>query len=255
MGGMDWAIWRAIRRFWSFDRIAAALGFALTLAGLLGQRYYVEPAADRLGALMSDLARQRGQSKMLRAALALDDFTSQNRSAVFALRAGPTRTDAANEALIALQRQSLERRHDGARAFIAALGAARDIPYAQTQARYQALVEQERREGTLASFSAANDFEAQLSESAMKDVGAERISMTKLQYARVAARKEASARAWLLALSTSLASSLLFLGAFRTTGAPAPRPVADPHAAALAALVQARDALARAPQPTEARAS
>jgi hypothetical protein len=236
----------------SWDGLAVLLGFALTLISLVGGQIYLEPSLRAVTSIDSQIAAKRARVKALRAANALNDFTSQLGSAVFSVQPGPNRAPAGAATLGQLEHRSLLRRHDGARAFIAALGLAGEIDFPTASAAYEKLVGAESRDFTLENFRAANIFIGDISNKVVRDWGEETTRITALQRSRFAARREADQRSLILVLVSALGSSLVFVATLKASGgvkpaAPAPKsdkPVAVSDLLA-AALIETRARIAR----------
>ena len=59
--------------WWSSDRIAILVGFALTIVSLIGGQAYVEPAIQAATAIDQEIAAKRARMMIIDDAVALDD--------------------------------------------------------------------------------------------------------------------------------------------------------------------------------------
>jgi hypothetical protein len=242
-----------------WEGLAIFLGFALTLSSLIAGQTYLEPVSA-VTSIDSQIAAKRVRVKALRAANALNDFASQLGSAVFSVQPGPNRDPGSAATLGQLEHRSLVHRHDGARAFLAALGLTGEIDFPSVSAAYEKLVAAESRDFTFENFSAANVFIGDISNKVVKDWGEETLRITALQKSRFAARREADQRSLILVLVSTLGSSLIFHVTMKATASaraadPAPKgnePVADLLAAA---LTETRARIARASGSLQSQSS
>jgi hypothetical protein len=230
-----------LRTGWSWEALAVLIGFALTLTSLVGGQFYLAPALQSVGTIDSEIAASQAKVKMTRAALALDNLTQQLGGNVFSVQPGAERDPAGAEALLALEQRRFAHRHDGVRAFIAELGVAGEVDFSSASAAYSALVDAEKRNFTLQTYQATNDFEAKLATQTTNDEIAELAHVAALQRSRPAARGESERRALLLALASSLGAASLMIAALKaSSGAPTPRPPAEePRETAVALLAEA----------------
>ena len=194
------------------ERVSLALGFGLTLLGLLGAQFYLGPAQDRAGRLADDLAKARSQVQILSTAQALDNAFGELGSMIFALNANEASDQDQANAIRALQRRSIDRRHEGVRTYLAQLGLAGVIDYRAMSGAYDKLVADETRELTLATYQAANAFEGDLAMAIVRKSGEKAMDAIRLHSEWVQAERDAS-RHGLILMAVSMAGLALVFAA------------------------------------------
>lgn len=201
----------------TLPRLAIFFGFALTLLSALGQEFYVAPAARRTGDIDADIDAARTKARLMRSALAVDELMLQSGGLVFAVRADFTHNPVGAEMIAELERRALDGRHEGVKAFLAELAALGEVDYAALDARYETLVETERRDFTIETYRAANAFEADLASQATTDEGVAAMRAVTLRPGRRVAQDEAQRRELSLLALGLAGSSFVFLAAMAQT--------------------------------------
>jgi hypothetical protein len=153
-GGASWLLSR--------NAAVAALGFVLSLIGALGSAFYLEPAQKSEDAASQQIALEGAQAQMLRAATAYDDLAGHLGSLLFTVSLAPGVSDDERAAIGDLMRRAMDHRHDGVRAYLAALGVVGAIDYQAESSRYGSLVAAEKANFNIDTYRAANAFEGDL---------------------------------------------------------------------------------------------
>jgi hypothetical protein len=148
-------------RYWSAKRLAILIGFVLTIFGSLGSHFYVDPVQDRSAWLDEQSKDVAAKIDTLKNAQAQYLLFQQHTSLVFALNAVGFGTGEGDERaqVTNLYQLSLLDRSNAVRAIIGELALARIIDYAQTRAKYAALIEAARKDFSLAVYTGVDDFE------------------------------------------------------------------------------------------------
>jgi hypothetical protein len=223
----------------------AIFGFILSLVGALGGAFYLEPAQTRVDETSQAIALERSRSRMLLAANSDDDLAEHLGGLLFSISLPRDASDEQHAAIGDLMMRGLDHRHDGVRAYLAALGAAGAIDFPSESSRYEILVAAERANFNIDTYRAANAFEGELAMRMGKAQGDAAMKSIMLGRDWFAAKGVASQRALDLLTVTMLGSALVFLAAMAAAGpkAPAPSPVGAPRLFALAlARLKARNA-------------
>jgi hypothetical protein len=232
-------------RGWLLSRgAAAALGFVLSLIGALGGAFYLEPAQKSEDAASQQIALEAERARMLRAANSYDNIAEHLGGLLFSFSLPPNVSDDDRAAIGDLMRRGLDHRHDGVRAYLAALGLAGAVDYPAESSRYGALVEAERANFNIDTYRAANAFEGDLATRMVKAQGDAALKAITLQSDRREAKQVASERMLTLLAVTMLGSTIVFLATMAGAGPkPAPAPVGAPHLLNLALMrLRARNA-------------
>ena len=137
-GAMGWLLSRGAA--------VAALGFVLSLIGALGSAFYLEPAQKSEDAAAQQIALEASRARMLRAATSYDDIAGHLGGLLFTVSLPRDVSDDERAAIGDLMRRALDHRHDGVRAYLAALAVAGAIDYPAESSRYAALVAAEQRQ-------------------------------------------------------------------------------------------------------------
>jgi len=236
-GAMGWLLSR--------DAAVAALGFVLSLTGALGGEFYLEPAQRSEDAASQQIALQGARARMLRAANSYDNLAEHLGGLLFSFSLPPGASDDERAAIGDLMRRGLDHRHDGVRAYLAALGLAGAIDYPAESSQYEALVEAERANFNIDTYRAANAFEGDLATRMVKAQGDAAIKAIALERDRREAKRVASERMLRLLTITMLGSTLVFLATMAGAGPKpaAPAPVGAPRLLGLALMrLRARNA-------------
>jgi hypothetical protein len=243
-----WMTW------WSSDRIAILVGFALTIVSLIGGQAYVEPAIQAATAIDQEIAAKRARMMIIDDAVALDDLAKQLGGAVFIAQPRSTDGVVAVETHQELKKRSLLHRHDGVRATIAGLGIAGEIDFPSASRAYEALVEAENRNFTFETYQAANDFDADMTTKAVKAHSSDRMRVLALQRMRAPAIAESDWRGLSILIVSSFGSLLILIATLKASNRSPPVPPrapVDPRQAAIAlltaALAEARARIAATP--------
>jgi hypothetical protein len=121
-------------------------------------------------------------------------------------------------------RRTLDHRHDGVRAYLAALGVAGAIDYLPESSRYRALVAAEHANFNIDTYRAANAFEGDLATRMVKAQGDAAMRATTLQRDRREAKRIASERGSKLLAVMMLGSALVFFATIAGAGPKPPTP-------------------------------
>ena len=149
---------------WGLSRSAAvaALGFVLSVIGTLGGAFYLAPAQTSADAAARQIGLERSRSRILLAATSYDDLAGQMGSLLFSFSLPRDVSDDKRAAIGDLMLRGLDHRHDGVRAYLAALGVAGAIDFPPESSRYETLVAAERVNFNIDTYRAANAFEGDL---------------------------------------------------------------------------------------------
>jgi len=232
---------------WLLSRNAAiaALGFVLSLIGALGSAFYLEPAQKSEDAASQQIALEGAQAQMLRAATAYDDLAGHLGSLLFTVSLPPGVSDDERAAIGDLMRRAMDHRHDGVRAYLAALGVAGAIDYPAESSRYRSLVAAEKANFNIDTYRAANAFEGDLATRMVKAQGDAAMKAITLQTDRREAKRVASERGFKLLAVTMLGSVFVFFATISGTGPkpPTPRAIGAARLLAIAGMrLKGRDA-------------
>jgi hypothetical protein len=233
---------------WSWERTAILFGFLLTIVGVVGAQVVLTPAIQRATAIESDIAAKRAKMNITRAALAFDDIAKQLSGALFLVKPGSADEEAAGAILVELKNRALRHRHDEVRTMISQLGIAGEIEFKPVSDAYEALVDDENRDFTLATFQATNAYDADLTSKVVNDQNADRLTITALQRSRFAARSESESRRRVLVAISFLGSTLLLIATLKASRHDSPAETnTTTRAAELleAALIIARERIER----------
>lgn len=182
---------------------------------------------------------------MLRAATSYDNLAEHLGGLLFSFSLPPGASDDERAAIGDLMRRGLDHRHDGVRAYLAALGLAGAIDYPAESSRYEALVEAQRANFTIDTYRAANAFEGDLATRMVKAQGDAAIKAITLERDRREVKRVASERALRLLTLMIMGSTLVFLATMAGAGPKraAPAPVGAPRLLGLALMrLRARNA-------------
>ncbi len=229
-GGTDWLLSR--------NTAVAALGFVLSLVGALGSAFYLEPAQGAEDAAAQEILLQSARARMLRAANAYDNIAGHLGGLLFSVSLPRDASDEERAAIGDLMRRALDHRHDGVRAYLAALAVAGAIDYPAESPRYEALVAAEHANFNIDTYRAANAFEADLATRMVKAQGDAAMKAITLESDRREAKRVASERGFKLLAVTMLGSALVFLATIAGSGpkAAAPRAIGAPRLLAIAGM-------------------
>jgi hypothetical protein len=144
-GGTGWHLSR--------NTAVAALGLVLSLIGALGGALYLEPAQKNEDAAAQEIVQESARARMLRAATSYDDIAEHLGSLLFTVSLPHNASDDERTAIGDLTRRAMDHRHDGVRAYLAALAVAGAIDYPAESSRYAALVEAEHANFNIDTFA------------------------------------------------------------------------------------------------------
>jgi hypothetical protein len=215
-----------------------ALGFLVTLIGALGSAFYLDPAQKSEGAAAQQIALKASQAQMLRAATTYDDIAGHLGSLLFTVSLPPDVSDDQRAAIGDLMRRAMDHRHDGVRAYLAALAVAGAIDYPAESSLYASLVAAERANFNIDTYRAANAFEGDLATRMVKAQGDAAMKAITLQADRREAKRIASERGLRLLAVTMLGSTLVFFATIAGAGPkpPTPRTIGAPRLLAIALM-------------------
>jgi hypothetical protein len=223
---------------WLLSRgaVVLALGFLVSLAGALGSSFYLEPAQKSEGAAAQQIALEASQAQMLRAATAYDDIAGHLGALLFSVSLPRDASNDERAAIGDLMRRAMDHRHDGVRAYLAALAVAGAIDYPAESSRYAALVEAEHANFNIDTYRAANAFEGDLATRMVKAQGDAAMKAITLDRDRREAKRIASDRGFKLLGVTMLGSTLVFLATIAGAGPkpPIPQAIGAPRLLAIA---------------------
>jgi hypothetical protein len=195
---------------WLLSRGTAvlALGFLVSLVGALGSAFYLDPAQKSEGAAAQQIALAASQAQMLRAATAYDDIAGHLGSLLFTVSLPRDVSDDQRAAIGDLMRRALDHRHDGVRAYLAALAVAGAIDYPAESTRYGSLAAAEKTNFNIDTYRAANAFEGDLATRMVKAQGDAAMKAITLETDRREAKRVASERGFDCLRSRCLARRL-----------------------------------------------
>jgi hypothetical protein len=234
-------------RYWSAKRLAILIGFVLTILGSLGSHFYVDPVQDRSAWLDEQSKDVAAKIDTLKSAQAQYLLFQQQTSLVFALNAvGFGAGDAAERTQVTnLYQLSLLDRSNAVRAIIGELALARIIDYAQTRAKYAALIETARKDFSLAVYTGVDDFERATMEQANSLMNALQQNYLNLGQAKAEADRIVDQRKVVLLALITLGSTFLLAANLISTrkeqpdgAAPASSATADDRVAELTTAAQ-----------------
>jgi hypothetical protein len=208
--------------FWSAKRLAILIGFALTALGTLGPQFYVSAIEDRSGETDQFAKTLTARIETLREAQSQYLLFEQMGVLVYALNASGLAAAASSQhdTLSNLYQLSLVDRSTSVRQMIGELARARQLTYRETSDKYGALIATARKDVSLASYQAVDDFETQT----MRQADA---LMASLQESLLAAERTkgeldtlAARRKLQLIVIMTLGSTLLLAANLRSEKAP-----------------------------------
>jgi hypothetical protein len=199
------------RRYWSAKRVAILIGFVLTILGPIGAQFVVDPAQDA-GRVLEGLAKDTGaEIDALKASQAQYFMFEQQGALVFALdAAGLGQGQAAQKAMLDnLYQLSLLSRANAMRQVIGELARGRMLQYQPTADAYLRLVEAARKEVSLATYKAVDDFEAGMMAKANSRMATLQDNLLKFGQARADADRLAGRRKLMLLVVSMLGAAFL----------------------------------------------
>jgi hypothetical protein len=212
-------------RLLSRSAALATLGFVLSLIGALGSAFYLEPAQRSEDDASQQIVLESARARMLRAATSYDDIAGHLGSLLFTVSLPRDASDDERAAIGDLMRRALDHRHDGVRAYLAALAVAGAVDYPAESSRYGALVAAEHANFNIDTYRAANAFEGDLATRMVKAQGDAAMRAITLQRDRREAKRVAAERGSKLLAVTMLGSALVF---FATIAGAGPKPPTPP---------------------------
>jgi hypothetical protein len=149
--------------FWSAKRLAILIGFALTAIGTLGPQFYVSSVEDRSGETGQFAKALTARIDTLRAAQSQYLLFEQMGVLVYALNASGLAAagSSQHDTLSNLYQLALLDRSTSMRQMIGELARAKELTYRETSDKYGALIAAARKDVSLASYQAVDDFETQ----------------------------------------------------------------------------------------------
>jgi hypothetical protein len=222
----------------SRNTAVVALGFLVSLIGAVGSAFYLDPAQKSEGAAEQQIALEASQAQMLRAATSYDDIAGHLGNLLFTVSLPRDVSDDQRAAIGDLMRRALDHRHDGVRAYLAALAVAGAIDYPAESSRYGSLVAAEKVNFNIDTYRAANAFESDLATRMVKAQGDAAMKAITLESDRREAKRVASERGLQLLAVTMLGSAIVFLATIAGAGPkpPTPRATAAPRLLAIALM-------------------
>lgn len=218
-------------RWWSqafnAERFAIVVGFGLTICGLLGAQFYLEPAQQQRSDIQEQLGAARSKAQILRAANALDNIFGQLGAMIFTLNGNDQPDQASADAVHTLQKRALDWRHDGVRTYLAQLGIAGEIDFKPVSAAYEALVDDERRQGSFEAYTKVNQFEADLAMASVTNSGTAAMQAIQLHSKILSAEAEVWYRSIVLLVITLSGSTLVLIATLLADRQAPPRPRPD----------------------------
>jgi hypothetical protein len=228
--------------FWSAKRLAILIGFALTALGTLGPQFYVSSIEDRSGETDQFVKSLTARIDTLRGAQSQYLLFEQMGVLVYALNASGLAAagSSQHDTLSSLYQLSLLDRSTSMRQMIGELTRAKQLTYRETSDKYGALIAAARKDVSLASYQAVDDFETQT----MRQADA---LMARLQDALLSAERTkgeldvlAARRKLQLIVVMTLGSTLLLAANLMSEKAPAQTetPASSDEAAAAERLIE-----------------
>lgn len=149
--------------FWSAKRLAILSGFALTALGSLGPQFCVSSIEDRSGEADQFAKSLSARIDTLRAAQSQYLLFEQMGVLVYALNASGLAAagSSQHDTLSSLYQLSLLDRSTSVRQMIGELARAKELTYRETSDKYGALIAAARKDVSLASYQAVDDFETE----------------------------------------------------------------------------------------------
>ena len=149
--------------FWSAKRLAILIGFALTALGTLGPQFYVSSVEDQSGEADQFAKSLTARIDTLRAAQSQYLLFEQMGVLVYALNASGLAASGSSQhdTLSSLYQLALLDRSTSMRQMIGELARAKQLTYRETSDKYGALIAAARKDVSLASYQAVDDFETQ----------------------------------------------------------------------------------------------
>jgi hypothetical protein len=149
--------------FWSAKRLAILIGFALTALGTLGPQFYVNSVEDLSGETDQFAKSLTARIETLRSAQSQYLLFEQMGVLVYALNASGLAAAGSSEhdTLSSLYQLALLDRSTSMRQMIGELARAKQLTYRETSDKYGALIATARKDVSLASYQAVDDFETQ----------------------------------------------------------------------------------------------
>lgn len=150
--------------WWSAKRLAILIGFLLTVIGALGPQFYVGPVEDRAADIDQGVKALTARIENLRNAQSQYLLFQQMGVLVYALdAAGVAAKDTAQATTLnRLYQLSLLDRTDGITQMLGELALAHVLVYRETADRHLALVAAARKDVTLPTYQAVDDFETDI---------------------------------------------------------------------------------------------
>ena len=149
--------------FWSAKRFAVLIGFALTALGTLGPQFYVSAVEDSSAETDQFAKSLAARVDTLRSAQSQYLLFEQMGVLVYALNASGLAAagSSQHDTLRGLYQLALLDRSTSMRQMIGELARARQLTYRETSDKYGALIATARKDVSLASYQAVDDFETQ----------------------------------------------------------------------------------------------
>ena len=149
--------------FWSAKRLAILIGFALTALGTLGPQFYVNSVEDLSGETDQFAKLLTARIETLRSAQSQYLLFEQMGVLVYALNASGLAAagSSQHDTLSSLYQLALLDRSTSMRQMIGELARAKELAYRETSDKYGALIAAARKDLSLASYQAVDDFETQ----------------------------------------------------------------------------------------------
>ena len=149
--------------FWSAKRLAILIGFALTALGTLGPQFYLSAVEDSSAETDQFAKSLTARIDTLRSAQSQYLLFEQMGVLVYALNAYGLAAagSSQHDTLSGLYQLALLDRSTSMRQMIGELARARQLTYRETSDKYGALIATARKDVSLASYQAVDDFETQ----------------------------------------------------------------------------------------------
>jgi hypothetical protein len=228
--------------FWSAKRLAILIGFALTALGTLGPQFYVSSVEDRSSETDQFAKTLTSRIETLREAQSQYLLFEQMGVLVYALNASGLAAagSSQHDTLSNLYQLSLVDRSTSVRQMIGELARAKQLTYRETSDKYGALIATARKDVSLASYQAVDDFETQTMRQADALMARLQDSLLSAERTKVELDSLAARRKLQLIVIMTLGSTLL-LAANLMSEKPAPQaetPASSDEAAAAERLIE-----------------
>jgi hypothetical protein len=201
----------ATLRYWSAKRLALLIGFLLTIIGSLGTQLVVAPYENASSALELRAKDLSAKIDTVKNAQAQYILFQQQGALIFAMSAAGVSAGATNGPQIISQLFQLNMldRTEAIQTIIGSLALDRQLDYRTTFDRYKNLVDAARKDISLATYTAVDDQEKELSHQATEEIGRFQGVLTQVQQLKSQADASADRSKLLLLVAMALGATFL----------------------------------------------